>query len=290
MLIAIYICIIGGIFLILLSLLGPRSQRLPTRIKEEMSAGYMLRQQRRRKLYFTYLFLPLNRLILSRIGWDYLSGQLHSAELDLSPEEYLGVKEILILALLAAAFFLLQQLNALLVGIVIFAGFILPDFYLKSRIQKRKVLTLKALPEAIDLLTLCVEGGLDFMLGLTWVVRRSPKNPLINAFALVLQEVQVGKSRQEALKDMARRIGIPEVSSFVNTVTHAERMGTSISEVLNILSEEARQQRFQRGERLALQAPIKMLLPLVVFILPVVGIIVGGPILLQFFQSGMPKF
>jgi len=122
------------------------------------------------------------------------------------------------------------------------------------------------------------------------VVERSPKSPLVNEFSLVIHEVSIGKSRAGALKDMAKRLSLAEVSSFVNTVVHAERMGTSMSDILAILSEEARRQRFQKGERLALQAPIKMLFPLILFILPVVGIIIGGPILLQFMQGGVPKF
>jgi len=88
------------------------------------------------------------------------------------------------------------------------------------------------------------------------------------------------------LKSMARRINLPDVSSFVRTLVQAEKMGTSISDVLRIQSEQARMWRFQRGERQALKAPIKLLLPLVFFILPVVMIIVGGPILLQFLTSG----
>ena len=91
----------------------------------------------------------------------------------------------------------------------------------------------------------------------------------------------------QALKDMARRLDIPEVSSFVQALVQAERMGTPVSETFGIISEDTRLQRFRRGERIALQAPIKILFPLIFCILPVIGIIVGGPVILQFLQGGV---
>jgi tight adherence protein C len=119
------------------------------------------------------------------------------------------------------------------------------------------------------------------------VIKRSKVSSLTKELSLVLHEIQMGKSRSDSLKSMAKRMSIPEVSSLVNTLVAADRMGTPVYNVLNDLGEEARRQRFQRGERLALTAPIKMLFPLIFFILPVVAIIVGAPILLQFMQGGV---
>jgi tight adherence protein C len=289
-LIAIYIFIIASIFLILFSLPRKATYKLPMELRKDMDKEGAPEEKQRRPLYFTYLFLPINRLILSRIGRGNLSGKLKAAEINISAEEYLAIKELLALIGPVLVTTLLGRSEPVFIFLAAFFGFIFPDIILRKRIQKRKKAIVRALPEAIDLLTLCVEGGLDFMLGLNWVVERSPKSPLINEFASILHEVKVGKSRQQALRDMGKRLGIPEVSSFVNTVVHAERMGTSFGEVLTILSEEARRQRFQKGERAALQAPIKMLFPLILFILPVVGIIVGGPVLIQFLQGGFPKF
>jgi tight adherence protein C len=86
---------------------------------------------------------------------------------------------------------------------------------------------------------------------------------------------------------MSRRLDIPEISSFVQTIIQAERMGTPVAEAFTILSEDTRMQRFHRGERIALQAPIKILIPLIFFIMPVIGIVIGGPILLQFMAGGL---
>lgn len=259
-------------------------------MKQEISVISQGGQPLKKPLLLLQPAFPFNRWILDKIGRQNLTNRLQVAEANIFPEDYLGIKEVLILGLLFGILFLAKHTEPLWLGMAILLGYILPDFYLRTRIQARKRLIIKALPEAIDLLTLCVQGGLDFMLSLNWVVERSKPNPLMREFALVLHEMKVGRTRQEALRAMAKRLQLSEISSFVTTLIHAERMGTSISEVLNALADEARRQRFQRGERLALQAPIKMLFPLVVFILPVVGIVVGGPVILQFIQGGLPKF
>jgi tight adherence protein C len=121
-----------------------------------------------------------------------------------------------------------------------------------------------------------------------WVVDKSEPNPLVEELDLLLMETKVGKPRRQALQDMAKRMDLPEVYSFSRALIQAERLGTPVGAALNILSEEVRDSRFRRGERLALQAPIKMLFPLIFFIMPVVGIIVGGPVLLQFLEGGIP--
>ena len=103
----------------------------------------------------------------------------------------------------------------------------------------------------------------------------------------MLHEVKVGKPRREALKDLSRRINSPDVTAFARTLIQADRMGTPIAEALAILSEDTRERFFRRAERSALQAPIKMLIPLIFCILPVVGVIVGGPIAIQFMQGNL---
>jgi tight adherence protein C len=238
-------------------------------------------------LFFTRPLFPVNRVILSRlIKKQPLIDKLTAAEIHLLPEDYLGIKEILIAGLFFITFLILKKIEPLWAVIILGVGFLLPDFYLKMRIKKRNRIIIKVMPDIIDLLTLCVGGGLDFMQGLDWVLQRSKPSPFIKELSIVTQEIKVGKSRQEALKAMSRRLNIPEVFSLVNTLVAADRMGTPVYDVLNALGEETRRQRFQRGERLALQAPIKMLFPLIVFIMPVVAIIVGGPILIQFMQGG----
>ena len=163
----------------------------------------------------------------------------------------------------------------------------LPDIMLNSRVSKRKFLISRILPETIDLLGLCVGAGLDFMAAVRWVVDKVATNPMIEELTLVLKEINVGKPRVEALRDMARRVEIPDVTSFVRILVQADRMGTPVEETFRILSEDTRMRRFRRGERQAMKAPLKMLVPLIFCILPVILIIVAGPILLRFIRQGV---
>jgi tight adherence protein C len=128
------------------------------------------------------------------------------------------------------------------------------------------------------------------MLAMDRVVKDFKKCPLTEELSIAWQEIQMGRTRQEALKSLATRVGVAEISSFSRTLIQADRMGSPIGEALKILSDEIRTRRFLRGEALALQAPIKLLFPLLFFILPVVLIIVGAPVILQFLKSGGLKF
>jgi len=135
-----------------------------------------------------------------------------------------------------------------------------------------------------------VEAGLDFMLAVHKVAQEFKKCPLTDELLEVWRETRMGASRRDALQHLSRRVNIPELSSFVRTLLQADKMGSPMGEALKIQSEEILQRRFFQGEEAALKAPIKLLLPLFLFILPAVLIIVAGPILLQFMRGGMLKF
>ena len=108
---------------------------------------------------------------------------------------------------------------------------------------------------------------------------------IIDELKNMIQEINVGKPRRDALRDMARKYELPDLSTFARTLIQADRMGTSVSDALNILSEDMREARFRRGEAVAMKAPLKMLIPLLLFIFPVVAILVAGPVFLDFFQN-----
>ena len=127
------------------------------------------------------------------------------------------------------------------------------------------------------------------MLSLKWVVEKSPRSVMIDELDTVLQEISVGKTRRDAIKDLANRYQPPDLSTFARTLVQADKMGTSMTEALNILSEDMRLARFRRGEQMALKAPLKMLVPLLFFIFPVVGILVAGPLLLDFVENNPLK-
>ena len=291
MLSAIYLLIFSAIILIAHSFsVKEPALKLSSRNKEELEDKVWQAEKRAGKHFLLTLpLLPLNRLILpAKIRRD-LENKLFSAEIKIFPEDFLGIKELLILALFFVAFSITNRVSFLTVAIPVFAGVILPDLYLHNKLQNKKKLILRAFPDTVDLIGLCVGAGLDFMQALRWVIERSRPGPLTREFSRVIQEVNMGLSRQEALKNMAKRVALPEILSFVNALVHAERMGAPINQVLSVISEEARRQKFERAERIALKAPVKMLFPLIFFILPVIGIIVGGPVLLQFLRSDMPK-
>ena len=231
---------------------------------------------------------PINKLLKLKALREKIKTSLTSAGSSLTVNEFLALKELCIIFLPAiyVIFVGLPEVQPVWIVGLAGLGFVLPELRLKQRINARHSAIAKALPNVIDLLNLTVGAGLDFMVAVKKMVERSEPNPLVEELHQVWQQTKVGVTRQEALRNMARRIDMPEVSSFVRTLVQADRMGTGIEEALRMQSEEALVMRFQKGEREALKAPIKMLFPLLVFILPVVLIIVGGPIILQFLQGG----
>lgn len=216
-----------------------------------------------------------------------LKKNLDAAHISISPGVFFNLKIVLCVLLPALAVVVIGKADFLIIIICIGIAYIIPDFILKRKISRRKYLIARRLPETVDLLGLCIEAGLDFVSSVKWVIERTPHTAMTEELAFVVDEIKWGKPRVQALRDMSRRLEIPEMSSFVQTIIQAERMGTPVAEAFTILSEDARAQRFHRGERTALQAPIKILLPLIFFIMPVIGIVVGGPILLAFMQGGI---
>ena len=166
-------------------------------------------------------------------------------------------------------------------------GFVLPDILLNAKVNAKKEAMLSSFPEIVDILDLCIGAGLDFLSALRWVVEKSDPNPFVEQLEIVLNEISVGKSRTDALRDMAARVKMPDINSFTRTIVQAERMGISIEEALRNLSEDTRATRYQRGERQAIKAGLKMLIPLMICILPVILIVVAGPVIIQFTQGDL---
>lgn len=163
-------------------------------------------------------------------------------------------------------------------------GYFFPRLYLDSRISRRQENIRKAMPDALDLLTICVEAGLGFDSAVS-KVSEEWENELSMAFGRVIQEIRLGKLRREALKDMADRVGITEMTSFVAAVVQSEQLGVSMSRVLRIQADQMRMRRRQRAEEKARQAPVKMMIPLVFLIFPSILIVLLGPAGLILFTS-----
>lgn len=189
----------------------------------------------------------------------------------------LGLLVFAIAKILPNSLFARQPLLFIIGGAVL--GFYLPDLLIKSRIDRRQDEVRKAMPDALDLLTICVEAGLGFEAAMA-KVNEKWDNEIARAFGRVIREIQLGKLRREALRDMAERLGIPEMTSFVAAVIQSEQLGVSMAQVLRIQSDQMRVRRRQIAEEKAHQAPIKMLLPLGLFIMPSICITLMGPAVL----------
>jgi tight adherence protein C len=163
-------------------------------------------------------------------------------------------------------------------------GFYVPEMLLTSRIQRRQKAIRRAMPDALDLLTICVEAGLGFD-GAVQKVSEKWDNELSRAFGRVIRELQLGKLRREALRDMSDRIGIPEMTSFVAAVIQSEQLGVSMAKVLRIQADQMRIKRRQIAEEAAHKAPIKMLIPMALLIFPSICIVLMTPAVLRLFQS-----
>jgi tight adherence protein C len=164
-------------------------------------------------------------------------------------------------------------------------AFFLPDLWLKEKVVKRQRAVLKALPSVIDLLNACVEAGLVFEGAMARVAELEKRSVLGEEFRAALQDIRLGKTRREALLAMADRVDLPELTTVVHAVIQAERMGTSMGPMLRVQADDLRVKRRQRAEKLALEAPVKLLMPLLLCIFPVVFLVIFTPIILQLMES-----
>ncbi|MDY7575533.1 type II secretion system F family protein [Actimicrobium sp. CCI2.3] len=174
--------------------------------------------------------------------------------------------------------------EAALSGMVL--GWALPRFWLHDRIALRQREILKSLPFFLDIVTLCVEAGLNLQGALSQAVDKGPPGAFREECQRVLRDVRAGKARAEALRAMAERLREPGITSFVTSVIQAESMGMNLGPVLRAQADQRRTERFQRAEKKALEAPVKLLLPLIAFIFPCTFVVLFFPIVMQFLHAG----
>lgn len=169
-------------------------------------------------------------------------------------------------------------------AVLLLAGYLLPVYWLRSKVKKRQKGILKTLPDAIDLMTISVEAGLAFD-GAMQRVADKWDNDLSNEFARALQEMRVGKTKRDALKELVARTGVSDLSTFVASIIQADQLGVSISKVLRIQSEQLRIRRRQRAEEQAHKAPILMMIPMVFLVFPATYIAILGPAVPKMMQA-----
>lgn len=204
--------------------------------------------------------------------------------------EFMGMRLMASLFLGAATFGLciLMGANALSMlmytAVMLLVGYLLPVFWLRSKIKKRQKIILKTLPDAIDLMTISVEAGLAFD-GAMQRVADKWDNALSKEFGRALQEMRVGTSKRDALKELVARTGVADLSTFVSSIIQADQLGVSISKVLRIQSEQMRIRRRQRAEEQAHKAPILMMIPMVFLVFPSTYIVILGPAVPKFMSA-----
>lgn len=225
------------------------------------------------------------RALAARLSPSGIAGTLQR-RLDLAgnpagwtPDRLLAVKGLglLVLAMLGGLYGLHSvTLLILCIGLGGAIGFFLPDVLLYNASVKRQAKIQATLPDAMDMLTICVEAGLGFDAALAQVARNT-KGPLTAEFARVLQEMQIGKSRSQALRGMAGRTTVPELRAFVSAVVQSGELGIAVSQVLREQANELRLRRRQRSEEKAQKMPVKITVPLVFCIFPALLVVIIGP-------------
>ena len=207
---------------------------------------------------------------------------------------FLGLKYVVAVVFLMAGLLLgmvvLKQppvMAALLTAVFAVIGFLMPDFWLGSVIARRRVAIVRALPDALDMIVVCIEAGQSFDQALKRVSAHW-FNPLSEEFSRILTEMALGRSRREALASASERVGLPDMSNLVTAVLQADQLGVSIGGVLRVQADQLRTRRRQRAEELAREASIKLLFPLVFLIFPSMFAVLLGPaipMILQTFTS-----
>jgi tight adherence protein C len=238
--------------------------------------------------YFGCSWLPYELLEsverrLQRTGVSFL----------LTAEQFLGLQILSIIAWPLIAILMMASMQydsewgAYIVLGALLLGFAHPNMWLSDNRKRRENAIIRGMPTYLDFITMCVEAGLNFQGALQQAMDKAPTSPLRNEFAIVLRDLRSGLSRSDALRRMADRLDIQETTSFVSSVIQAERMGSSLASVMRVQAEQRRNERFQRAEKMAMEAPIKLVGPLILFIFPVTFIVLGFPIAMKFLGEGI---
>jgi tight adherence protein C len=209
-------------------------------------------------------------------------------EYSLTPEQFFGGKLVSLIGFGLLGILMAGEGGApigFLLGAAL--GFMYPDIWLRDNTLKRNLSILKALPFFLDIVTLSVEAGLNLTGALQKAVDRCPGGPLLVEINRVLRDVRGGKPRVEALRTMAERLDYTPVNSLVSALVQGELMGSSLGPVLRAQSDQRRTERFLRAEKLAMEAPVKMLGPLIMFIFPCTFVVIAFPIVMKFMASGI---
>lgn len=219
-----------------------------------------------------------------------LEKDLILAGIRISPDEFNALKTIIAgviigLTVIIIMLFRMDMTLKLLIGLFsIILSILIPSFYLKAKIKHRQGAMKQQMPDVMDLLSVSIEAGLSFDGALTRLVQQT-KNELTDELTMMLKEIQMGRSRRDALKDLGVRNDIPELRVFATSMIQAEQYGISIKSILKEQASQIRLSRRQAAEEKAMKAPVKMMIPILIFIFPIVFIILLAPAVLNIMSS-----
>lgn len=221
---------------------------------------------------------------LQSAGQDYL----------VTPEQLSGLRVVSAGAVVATFLLFAFLLDVISLGSILFCvvmgllvGWHYPTLWLSERRKARRKRVIKDLPTYLDFITMSVEAGLNITGAIEQSVEKGPAGPLSQEFSRMLRDLRAGLPRSEALKKMADRMDIAQISSFTSALIQADRVGASLGETLRAQAAQRREERFLHAEKLALEAPVKMMLPLVMFFFPLIFIVLAYFIYLKMVEDGM---
>jgi len=241
------------------------------------------------------LILFIEHYIAVRISHEYLDKilvrlKVAGHEYTLMPRQFIAAKLVSAFAFCLLGIVLGFSLSPVFfVFALVFAvgGFFYPDLWLREVSVRRSKEILRTLPFYLDVITLAVEAGSNLTGGITQAVKKTSDSALRNEFSRVLRDIRSGRSRAEALRDFAQRAANPLVASVVASLIQAEKTGTSLGPILRSQANQLRTRRFQLAEKKAMEAPVKMLAPLVLFIFPTTSLVIGFILLSKAVQEGL---
>lgn len=206
------------------------------------------------------------------------------------PFDWQGTDALFMKELMTGAFPLIGYLGfsitrpLALLGLAL-AGFFSVDYYLKMKTAGRQKVIQKALPGIIDLLALGLESGMDLMAIMERVLEKMKRNALWEELKILIQEIRLGTSRQQAFAHLAHRVDLPDVNSLVSMIKQAEELGSSLAMVLRNYAEDMRVRRIQKAEEAAGKLPVKLLFPMMVFFFPIVFVVIFGPMAMTLLKN-----
>lgn len=241
---------------------------------------------------------PLVQLVSFRMGGLLSVSYRHKVQLSLrhagldyalSPEQFYAGKVVSglgcagVFTLLLASMGTSSVLWTLILG---FLGFLFPSMWLRDERLKRQLSILKALPFYLDVITLCVESGLNLTSAVSQAIAKAPANPLKVELQRVMRDIRTGRPRLEAFRSLSDRLQMAAISNLVSALVTADRQGAALGPILRAQAEQRRSERFLRAEKLAMEAPVKMLFPLIAFIFPCTFAVIAFPIAVKFLEEG----